>query len=153
MGGVFYDGYGQLRNPLDVAEEGALGGVAERERDTLGAGPGGPPDAMDVAFRLVGEFEIDDVTDPLHIDAPRRDVGGHQHPGVAIAKPLEGALAGPLGFVAMNAFGADPAAVQKLHHLVGTVFGAGENTDPFHFRGTQKLAQTGLFGTGIKEKF
>jgi hypothetical protein len=55
---------------LDVPEIAALLGAAEGERDAGRPGPGGPPDAMDIALRHVRDLEIDDMGDAVDIDAP-----------------------------------------------------------------------------------
>ena len=56
-------------------------------------------------MRLVGQLVIDDMGDAIDVDAPGRDIGRHQDPRVAGAKPFERTLARPLGFVAMDRFG------------------------------------------------
>jgi len=49
---------------------------------------------MYVAFRHVGEIEVDDEGDPFDVDSPRRDVSRHEHPGRSATKSFERALAG-----------------------------------------------------------
>src|SRR4029079_9757568 len=59
---------------LDVAQERQLVMRAERNGDAFGAGPCGATDAVHVAFRDVGQIEVDDVTDALDVDAAGGDV-------------------------------------------------------------------------------
>src|SRR6185437_4943592 len=47
------------RQLLDVAEIGPLLAVAERDRDALGAGPGGAADAVDIGLRDIGQVVVD----------------------------------------------------------------------------------------------
>src|SRR3546814_2896531 len=49
-----------LGQPLDVAQVGAVVGIAERDGDALGAGARGAADAVDVALRLVRQFVVED---------------------------------------------------------------------------------------------
>src|SRR3984957_11021866 len=44
--------------PFDVAQIATLRRIAERERDARTAGARGAADAVDIAFRLVGQLEI-----------------------------------------------------------------------------------------------
>src|SRR6185436_10955394 len=70
---------------LDVAQECPLLRIAERDRDSLGAGTCGAADAMHVTFRNVRKIVVDDVADAVDVDAARRDIGGYQ--GAHVAGP------------------------------------------------------------------
>src|SRR5262245_54781062 len=78
---------------LDVAQVGALLGVAERDRDAAGAGARGAADAVHVAFGNVRQVVVDDVADAVDVDAARGDVGRHQRAQVSGAERAQHALA------------------------------------------------------------
>ena len=63
--------------PLDIAQIIALRRIAEGDGDALPARPRGAADAVDIAFRLVGQFEIHHMRDVVDVDAARGDVGCH----------------------------------------------------------------------------
>src|SRR5438067_481833 len=67
-----------LNQLLDVAQEGGLFVVAERDRDARRAGPRRAADAVHVALRNVRQVVVDDVADAVDVDAARRDVGCDQ---------------------------------------------------------------------------
>ena len=90
----------------------------------------GAADAVDVVLRLVGQVVVDDVGDAGHVDAARDDVGGDQHPDLAVAEGVERALAGVLRLVAVDRLGGDAVLGEVLRHPVGAVLGAGEDDDP-----------------------
>src|SRR5262249_15231288 len=71
---------------LDVAQVGALLGIAERDRDAVGAGAGGAADAVHVALGNVRQVVVDDVADAVDVDAARGDVGRHQRAQVSGAE-------------------------------------------------------------------
>ena len=62
--------------------------IAEREREPAGTGPRRAADSMDIAFRLVGQFVIDDVAYAGYINAARSDIGRDQDAGFACPKPF-----------------------------------------------------------------
>src|SRR5579862_3488144 len=68
-----------FRQPFDVVQELALGGIAECDRDSAIARACRASDAVDITFRFVRQFEVDYVADIVDIDAARRDIGCHQH--------------------------------------------------------------------------
>ena len=71
----------------------------KRDGDAAGAGARGAADAVDIAFRLVRQIEIDDVGDAGHVDAARGDVGRHQHAGAAGAEALQRSLRAASGYL------------------------------------------------------
>ena len=62
--------------------------------DAVGAGARGAADAVDIAFRFVGQLEIDHMGDIVDVDAAGGDVGRHQHARLAglehVQRPLTG---------------------------------------------------------------
>ena len=116
-----------LDQGLDVAQVGALLGIAERDRDAAPAGPRGPSDPVDVALGDVRQVVVDHVRDALDVDAARRDVGRHQHAASAGLEALERAGAGGLGLVAMDGVGRDPILGELPGDPVGAVLGPRED--------------------------
>src|SRR4051794_908670 len=101
---------GRDRHPdelLDVAQERPLLGIAERDRDPLGAGARGAADAMHVTLWNVGKVVVDDVADAVDVDAAGRDIGGYQGAHVAGPEGRQHPLALVLRLVAMNRFGGE----------------------------------------------
>ncbi len=82
--------------PLDVPEISPLARIAEGDRPALGTGSRGPADPMHVALGLVRQLIIDDMRDARHVDAARRDVGGDEDAGLAVAERLQSAGTGVL---------------------------------------------------------
>ena len=118
-----------MGQPLDFLEQRQFLGVAQRQGDALGAGAGSAADPVHVALGVVGQFVVDDVRDPLHVDPAGDDIGGHQHFDATAVKGGQGALAGVLALVRVDGIGRDAIAGQLLHQPVGPVLGAGEDQD------------------------
>ena len=116
-----------LDHAFDVAQVTAHLGIAEGECHASGSGPRRSPDAVDVAFGLVGKLVVDDVGDVVDVDAPGGDVGRHQDAGAPAAKPFEGALASALGLVAVDRLGGDAAFIELRGDTVGPMLGARED--------------------------
>ena len=126
---------------LDVAQKGPLLGIAERDRDPVGAGAGGAADAVHVALRNVRQIVVDDVADALDVDAARGDVGGHQRAHASGAERRQHALALVLRLVAVDRLGGEPCLGERADHLVGAVLGAGEHQHAFDRLLSQNLRQ------------
>src|SRR5258708_2469515 len=82
-------------------------------------------DAVHVAFRDVGQIEVDDVADALDVDAAGGDVGRDQGADTAVAEVFQHALALVLRLVAVDSLGRDAVLVEAANDLVGAVLGAG----------------------------
>ena len=100
---------------------------AQRDGDAVGAGARGAADAVHVAFRNVGQVEVDDVADAFDVDAAGGDVGRDERLDPAVAEVLQHALALVLRLVAVDCFGGVAILDQAADDLVGAVFGAGEH--------------------------
>ena len=114
---LFFDG-GQLLQ---------LAGVAEGQGDAVLSRPAGAADPVDVGLRNVREVVVDHAGEPLDVQAPGGDVGGHQHPDLPGLEAGQGGLAGGLGFVSVDGGGGDAGALQIPGYPVGPVLGAGED--------------------------
>jgi len=71
---------------FDISKLLVLGGIAQRCGVTRSAGAGRAPNAVDICFRHVRQFEVDDVVNTVDIDAARGDISRNQDIGAAIAK-------------------------------------------------------------------
>src|SRR5690606_13321927 len=78
---------------LDRAQHALLARGDEQDRLAAASGAAGAADAVDVALGVVRDVVVEDVADPLHVQAARGHVGGHQHVQAAILELLDGALA------------------------------------------------------------
>jgi hypothetical protein len=59
---------------LDLSEQRALLGGHEAPRDALAPGPGGPPDAVHIQVRVLGQVVVHHVRDALDIEPTRGEV-------------------------------------------------------------------------------
>ena len=116
---------------FDVLEVGLLVRRAEALRHAIGAGARGAADPVDILFRHVGQFEVEHVADPSHVDPARGDVGRHQHRRGALAEGQQRSGALGLALVAMDRRGIDAGGGQVAHDAVGAVLGAGEDQRAF----------------------
>jgi hypothetical protein len=66
------------------------------------AGPAGAPDPVHVGLGVGGDVVVDDVRDPLDVEAAGRDVGGHQDVELAVPQLADGPLALRLHDVAVD---------------------------------------------------
>src|SRR6516165_5074625 len=106
---------------LDIAQEGHLLAVAQRDRNTFRASARRTADTMHVGFRHVRQIEIHDVADAIDVDAARRNIRRNECPNFAFAKGREHALPLVLRFVAVNRFGADTSPDQATRDPIGAV--------------------------------
>lgn len=74
------------RQAFDGLEVRAFGAVAKRVRDAAGTSAGGAADAVNVGFRFVGQFVVDDVSDTVNVDTAGGDVGRDEDAGVTVAE-------------------------------------------------------------------
>ena len=119
-------------DPLDGAQLGVFGRIAQRDRDAVGAVAAGAADAVDVALRLVRQVEVHDMADAGHVDAARGDVGRHQDAHRTVAEPVQRLLAGVLRLVAVDHGGVEAVALEVAHDAVGAMLGAREHDHRAH---------------------
>ena len=79
--------HARARLPLDPAQPRTLLGRHEGQSLARAAGPTRAAHAVDVGVGLARHVEVDDDADPLHVQPPRGDVGGHQDVQRALAQP------------------------------------------------------------------
>jgi hypothetical protein len=117
---------------LDGFQRATLRRFAERNRNTSGARATGAADAMHVTLGFYWNIEVNDVTDAVHVNAARGDIGGHQDARLASLESIERALALALVLVSVNGGSINPRANQALHDAVGAVLGACEDHHAGH---------------------
>ena len=71
---------GTADEPFDIAEKIALRAVAKRDRDASETSARRTTDAVHVRLGFLGQVEIHDQRDPLHVDAAGGDVGRDENP-------------------------------------------------------------------------
>ncbi len=67
-----------LQQAFDLLQPIHLLGRNDTDRNAAVSGAAGSTAAMRVYFRIIGQFIIDHMRDPFHIDPTGRYVGGHQ---------------------------------------------------------------------------
>ncbi len=102
------DRNGFPKNLFDGAEKTELISGAEGYGAATGSGTGGPSDPVDVAFRFVWEVVVDHEGDVADIDPTGSDVGCDEDRSASVTESVETALAGGLGFIAVDGIGGDP---------------------------------------------
>lgn len=130
---VFY--FPQIGSVLRTAER---NGVAVRPR------PGGAPDAVHVGLGLHGKIVVDHVSDVVHIQSSRRNIGGDQNPETALLEAGQRFGAHGLALVAVNGVAVNARCTQLFHHPVGGVLHLGENEGLVDLGIAQKGDQQGI---------
>ena len=115
---------------LDGLQQVALARGDERDRVAGAAGAAGAADAVHVGLGVGGDVVVDDVADPLDVEAAGGDVGGDEDVELAVAQLVDGALALRLDDVAVDRGGREPAGPQLLGELLGLLLGADEDDHP-----------------------
>ena len=107
--------------PLELSQ--AVGVIVRDEADCVAnrlVAPGAA-DSMDVILRLRRKVEVDDVRNPVNVDAARRDVGRNQHADVAGLESLERRKPLPLRSVRMQRCGAKARVFELAREPIGAV--------------------------------
>ena len=91
--------------------------------------PCGATDAMNIVLRLIGQIVIYDMGYIIYINAPRRNIRGHQHLDAPRFEILHCSGTLHLGLIAVNGGSPDIALAQLQGHLVCAVLGACEDQD------------------------
>ena len=112
---------------LDLLEQVALARRHERDRVTAAARAAGAADAVHVGLGVGGDVVVDDVADPLDVEAAGGDVGGDQDVELARLQLVDRALALGLGDVAVDRGGGEAAGPQLLGQHLGLALGADED--------------------------
>ena len=132
LGDVGGGGQGDLLQPaageaFDLTELALL--LGGQEGDGLAVATGAPrtADAVHIGLGLTWHIEVDDQTDPVHVQSPGGDVGGHQYVEGASAQTLHQTLALALRHVSGDCGGLDAPARQLDGDVLGRGLGAHED--------------------------
>ena len=98
---------------------------------------------MHIIFGSRWEVEIHHMRNPVHIDAPRCDVGRHQNPHNPALEFRQGPQALVLRAIGMEGRGADPGLFEPSGDPVGTVLHPGEDQHHLHGRIQEELQEQG----------
>ena len=102
-------------------------GRDEGDRVAAAARAAGAADAVHVGLGVGGDVVVDDVADPLDVEAAGRDVGGDEDVELAGLELVDGALALHLRDVAVDGHRGVAAGAQLLGERLGLVLGADED--------------------------
>lgn len=81
---------------VDIAQKHTLVRAAKGQGNATGSRAPRTADAVDIGLRLVGNVIIDNMGQAININAARRDICGHQGPGLAGLKVGQRLLPGVL---------------------------------------------------------
>ena len=112
----------------------------------------GASDAVHIRLADVGDFEVDNVTHPLDVDASGGDVGGHKHLDLSASERIHGAVALRLALVPMDGFSTDAVFLQVADDFICAVLRPREHERCFHLRTIEQLDQQVAFGSLTHEQ-
>ena len=116
-----------LGEALNVLHEAFLIQAHQVGRCAIGASAAGAANAVHIVFADVRNFIVHHVRQVVNVNAASRNVGGYQRANVTALEATECLGTRCLAFVAVQGHGLDAVFGQKLGHVVGTKFGAGEH--------------------------
>ena len=87
----------------------------------------GPPDAVDIIFRVHWKIEIHNVRNAVHVNPSRRNIGRDEHADLSRFEGLQGIQTLVLGTIGMEGCRRDPGSSQTFRDSVGTMFCPREN--------------------------
>ncbi len=116
-----------LGGALDGLEHPVLARLGQRDGHALPPRATDPSDAMHVGLDRRWHVVVDDVGQEIDVEAPGRDIGGHEQVGGAVAEALHDPVALLLGHAAVQGFGSIAAAVERLGQVVDLVPSATEH--------------------------
>ena len=121
---VFHSSQRILGQFFNVAEHGKFIGIAERQGNSLCARACRSADSMHVAFGFTGQLIIDDVGNPLDVNAAGHDIGGYQDFDTPSIEVRQRPLTCVLTLVGMNRIRGDAIFGEQLAQAIGPAFGA-----------------------------
>ena len=89
--------------------------------------PSGPPDSVNIIFRMHRKIEIHDVRNAVHVNPPRRNIGCDEHADLSRFEGFQGIQALVLRTIRMEGCRRDLRCSQTLRDSVGTMFCPREN--------------------------
>ena len=107
-----------VRQPLDVAQRMVLARLHQRDRNALAPSSSNAPDTMHVGLGGCGQVVVDDVCQPIDVQATGCDVGRDQQLRIARTHAAHHLVARLLRHAAVQGFGLVAAGTQRLGELV-----------------------------------
>ena len=87
---------------------------------------------MDIGFRYIGHFKIDDVFKIVNINTTCGNISRDEDTGILCFKIFQCALTGILCFVSMYRLRSDMVLLQNFDHFVGTMLCPRKNQSRFY---------------------
>ena len=125
-------GNGRAHQALDRQKMRPLARVAEGERRAACACARGAADAVNVAFRLVGQLVVDHMGDIGNIDTACGDIGRNENAYATVAEGLKRPHPRALRLVALERRGAEPRLHKIAANAISTALGTGKDQDAVH---------------------
>src|SRR5690606_17290556 len=113
----------------------------EQNGDTGSASTAGTADPVNVGLGVIRNVVVHHVADPLHVNTPGGNVGGHDYVQLAVLEPINGPLAQLLVHIAVEGGSGKATGFQFLSQLRGCVFGAGKDDHAVEVFGFQNPGQ------------
>ena len=136
---------GLFSEAFDVLHEAFFVQAHQIDSSSIVTGAASTADAVHVVFADVGDFVIDHVWQFVDINTAGGNVGGYKGAYVAALETGQRLCTGCLALVAMQGHSSDAIFFQKLRHIVGTKFGAGEHQHLAPIVFIDDVSQQGLF--------
>ena len=124
---MFLDVDCPLNETFNSAEMRTLCLITERVSHSVRTCTGGAPDPMDIAFRFVWQFKVDDVGNAVDIDTARRNVRCDKDTYSIAFETIQGPLSGCLRLITVNGRCLNACLSQLLCHPVRSMLGACED--------------------------
>ena len=99
----------------------------QRQRFTGSSRTTGTPDTVDIIFRYVWQFIVDDVRQLFDIQTARSDIGRHQYANVTRFKISQRTGTRTLRFIPVDRRTTDAIFIELLSQMVSAVFGTGKH--------------------------
>ncbi len=99
----------------------------QRQRFTGSSRTTGTPDTVDIIFRYVWQFIVDDVRQLFDIQTARSDIGRHQYANVTRFKISQRTGTRTLRFIPVDRRTADAIFIELFSQMVSAMFGTGKH--------------------------
>ena len=112
---------------LDVLHEAFFVQAHQVDGSTIRTGAAGAANAVHIVFADVRDLVVHHMRQVIDVDAACGNVGGHQGADVAALEAGQRLCARRLALVAVQGHRLNAVLAQKLGHVIGAKFGAGEH--------------------------
>ena len=104
---------------------------------------------MDIAFRHIWQFKVDDVGHIVNINAACSNIGCHQYVHAPALEAAECAVTLALAAIAVDRLCAKASFLKMQLNSVCATLSAGEHDGTFQTRVTQNICQNAALGTSF----